>query len=111
MNIHPDSEFTIQAAVSSERGPLPTIMETAKELQLEALKNRSELRSEAYQMRINQQEAKIAIVRMVPGLNFSAGINHTTDSYKVNSKWYEGAINLSWNLMQVFQGTGQYAPC
>ncbi|MFV1853069.1 MAG: TolC family protein [Thalassospira sp.] len=103
MNIHPDSEFTIQAAVSSERGPLPTIMETAEELELEALKNRSELRSEAYQMRINQQEAKIAIVQMVPGLNFSAGINHTTDSYKVNSKWYEGAINLSWNLMQVFK--------
>ena len=78
-------------------------METAEELELEALRNRSELRSEAYQMRINQQEAKIAIVQMVPGLNFSAGINHTTDSYKVNSKWYEGAINLSWNLMQVFK--------
>lgn len=103
MNIHPDSDFTIQAAVNSERGPLPVIMETAEELELEALRNRSELRSEAYQMRINQQEAKIAIVQMVPGLNFSAGINHTTDSYKVNSKWYEGAINLSWNLMQVFK--------
>ncbi len=103
MNIHPDSEFTLQAATETDREPLPVIKETAETLELEALKNRSELRSEAYQMRINQQEAKIAIVQMVPGLNFSAGINHTTDSYKVNSKWYEGAINLSWNLMQVFK--------
>lgn len=103
MNIHPDSEFTLQAASETDRDALPVLTESSEVLELEALKNRSELRSEAYQMRINQQEAKIAIVQMIPGLNFSAGINHTTDSYKVNSKWYEGAINLSWNLMQVFK--------
>lgn len=103
MNIHPDSDFTVEAAVEPDTGPLPVLAMTAEELELEALKNRSELRSEAYQLRINQQDAKIAILQMVPGLNFSAGINHTTDSYKVNSDWYEGSLDLSWNLMQLFK--------
>ena len=103
MNIHPDSDFTVAAAVETDSDPMPVLSHTSEELELAALKNRSELRSEAYQLRINQQEAKIAIVQMVPGLNFSAGINHTTDSYKVNSDWYEGSLNLSWNLMQLFK--------
>ena len=103
MNIHPDSEFSLAAAMGTENVMLPEIHQSSDELELAALRNRSELRSETYQLRINQEEAKIAIVQMVPGLNFSAGINHTTDSYKVNPSWYEGAISLSWNLMQVLK--------
>lgn len=100
MNIHPDSEFTLLDS-STDSHPLPFIAMTSDQLELEALHNRSELRSEAYQLRINQRDSKIALIQMVPGLNFSAGINHTTDSYKVNSRWYDGALNLSWNLMQI----------
>ncbi len=102
MNIHPDSEFTLVDS-STDKHSLPSIAMTSDQLELEALHNRSELRSEAYQLRINQRDSKIALIQMVPGLNFSAGINHTTDSYKVNSRWYDGALNLSWNLMQVFK--------
>ena len=102
MNIHPDSEFTVQAAVDTGR-TLPELAMDGEALELEALRNRSELRSEAYQLRINQRDSKIAILQMVPGLNFTAGINHTSDSYKVNSKWYDGSLNLSWNLMQVMR--------
>ncbi|MDP2699737.1 TolC family protein [Thalassospira sp.] len=102
MNIHPDSDFSVQAAVDTDR-PVPELAMDGETLELEALRNRSELRSEAYQLRINQRDSKIAILQMVPGLNFSAGINHTTDSYKVNSKWYDGSLNLSWNLMQIMR--------
>ncbi|WP_073955665.1 TolC family protein [Thalassospira sp. TSL5-1] len=102
MNIHPDSEFTLVDS-TTEAHSLPAIAMSSDQLELEALHNRSELRSEAYQLRINQRDSKIALIQMVPGLNFSAGINHTTDSYKVNSRWYDGALNLSWNLMQVFK--------
>nr|WP_258549271.1 TolC family protein [Thalassospira profundimaris] len=102
MNIHPDSDFTLVDS-ATEAHPLPAIAMSSDQLELEALHNRSELRSEAYQLRINQRDSKIALIQMVPGLNFSAGINHTTDSYKVNSRWYDGALNLSWNLMQVFK--------
>lgn len=103
MNVHPDSEFSIADASDETLPAVPELALSSDQLEFDALSNRSELRSEAYQLRINQKDAKIALVQMVPGLNFSAGINHTTDSYKQNSKWYEGAISLSWNLMQVFK--------
>jgi outer membrane protein TolC len=104
MNVHPDSEFTLADA----EGPLPddvtAVAFDGAALELAALKNRSELRSEAYQLRINQEEARVALLQMIPGLNFSAGINYTSDSFKANQRWYDGSMALAWNVMQIFQG-------
>lgn len=104
MNVHPDSEFTI----SDAEGPLPSHVLAfsfdPEELELAALTNRSELRSEAYQLRINREEARVAILQMIPGLNFSAGINYTSDSYKANQRWYDASMALAWNVMSLFQG-------
>jgi len=73
-------------------------------LELSALRNRSELRSEAYQWRVYREEARVAMLRMIPGLNFSAGINYTSDAFKANQKWYDASLELAWNAMSIFQG-------
>lgn len=103
MNVHPGSDFElIGAREGFER--IPSVPIEPDRLEVEALENRSELRSEAYQLRIAQREARVAMLRMVPGLSFGAGINYTSDSYKENQDWADGSLSLTWNIMQIFAG-------
>ena len=103
MNVHPNSEFELTAASGGFDEPL-SVDVSDDQLEIAALENRSELRSEAYQLRIKQREARVALLQMIPGLNLSAGINYTSDSYKVNQRWYDGSLSLTWNIMNLFSG-------
>lgn len=102
MNVHPGSEFELEAVDSFGR-PLDVRM-SPEAMEIAALENRSELRSESYQLRIKQREARVALLEMIPGLNFSAGINYTSDSYKENQRWADGGLSLTWNIMSLFSG-------
>ena len=103
MNVHPDSVFELTAAQRGFGQPVQFDV-SDDQLEVAALENRSELRSEAYQLRIKQREARVALLQMIPGLNLSAGINYTSDSFKANQRWYDGSVSLTWNIMQIFQG-------
>lgn len=103
MNVHPDSEFDLVAADSGFGTPVDLGI-SDDQIEISALENRSEVRSEAYQLRVKQREARVALLRMIPGINLSAGINYTSDSYKVNQRWYDGSISLAWNIMNLFSG-------
>ncbi|MEQ8603907.1 MAG: TolC family protein [Marivibrio sp.] len=103
MNVHPNSDFELTAAQSGF-GEALAINAATDRLEIAALENRSELRSEAYQLRIKQREARAALLQMIPGLNLSAGINYTSDSYKANQRWYDGSLSLTWNIMNLFTG-------
>jgi len=105
LNVHPGDDFTLLDAAEDPAAPtFPELSLDVQELELAALHNRSELRSEAYQLRANQREARIAILEMIPGLSFSPGINYTSDSYKLHDSWYDASIGLSWNLMNLMRG-------
>ena len=105
MNIHPASQYSlIDASAAPSDGPLMGLDMDAETLERLALINRSELRSEAYQLRINQEEARVAILQMIPGLNFSAGVNRTSDQFKLNQQWYDASLQLTWNLMNIVRG-------
>jgi len=41
---------------------------------------------------------------MIPGLNFSAGVNRTSDQFKLNQQWYDASLQLTWNLMNIVRG-------
>lgn len=103
MNVHPNSEFAISAAQADFSQPVSVDI-PAETMELTALHNRSELRSEAYQLRIKQREARVAILQMIPGLNISAGLNYTSDSFKANGDWYDGSLTLTWGLMNLIRG-------
>lgn len=103
MNVHPNSEFELSGAGDAFGAP-PQFEMTPEQFEIMALENRSELRSEAYQLRIKQREARVALLQMIPGLNLSAGLNYTSDSYKENQNWYDGSLSLTWNIMNLFSG-------
>ena len=77
-------------------------IETLEQL---ALLNNADLRESIYNARITVAETRKAIVRMLPGINFSYGPQYTDNSYYINKSWTELSANISGNLISmIFQG-------
>jgi outer membrane protein, multidrug efflux system len=102
MNIHPSHPFTLAVDDSVVNDPsfFPLSLE---EMENVALAERTELQGEAYQSRIFAQESKVAILRMLPGLNFSAGLHFDDDHYLLNNSWGTFGASLTWNLLNVIK--------
>ncbi|WP_161539581.1 TolC family protein [Paramagnetospirillum kuznetsovii] len=69
-----------------------------------ALTNRPELREADYQARVDTDETRKAILRMLPGLELSTSLNRDSNSYLVNHNWAEAGLRLTWNLMNLIAG-------
>jgi outer membrane protein TolC len=70
-------------------------------LEHEALASRPELREQDYQTRISTAETRKAMLRLLPGLEFSAGGHYDSNSFLVNDKWADYGVKLTWNLFNV----------
>ena len=101
MSLPPNAEFTLD---------IPAEMDNVKvtkdfgqiDLEQFALVNRPELRINDYEARIAKAEAKKEILRLFPGIEFSAGINYNSNSYLKNKNWADAGIGVTWNLMKLF---------
>lgn len=67
-----------------------------------ALQNRPELREVGYEERINKEEAKAAILEILPGASIYAGTNLDSNDFLHNSNWISYGAKIGWNLMKVF---------
>ena len=70
-------------------------------LEQEALANRPELREQDYQARISAAETRKAMLRLLPGLEFSAGGHYDSNSFLVNQSWADYGVKVTWNLFNV----------
>ena len=68
-----------------------------------ALENRPELREVAYRERINQKEAKAALLELLPGAQLYAGAYGDSNRLLFNNDWVNWGAKASWNLIKVFQ--------
>lgn len=73
-------------------------------LELAALMNRPEILEESYNHRIAQRESRKALLRMLPGLEFFASYNYSSNSYLLNNEWGEVGAMVNWNLFNLFRG-------
>lgn len=60
---------------------------------------RPEVREEAYLARTAALEARMAVVRLLPGATLFAGLNADSNSYLVNNGWADAGVQVSWNLL------------
>ncbi len=103
MNLPPGQTFTISPSpLSIPKGP-----DAITYLEIRALLQRPELIESDYNERISLDETRKAILRMLPGIELSAGPHYDSNSYLVNQQWLEGGARLTWNLMNLFSGTDQ----
>ncbi|MBK5351828.1 TolC family protein [Pseudomonas sp. TH41] len=81
--------------------PIPELKVGMANLEQEALASRPELREQDYQTRISAAETRKAMLRLLPGLEFSAGGHYDSNSFLVNDKWADYGVKVTWNLFNV----------
>jgi hypothetical protein len=65
---------------------------------------RPELREEAYQEKIDQQDVYKEIIKMLPGVGILGSLNYDTNRYLYNPNWAQLGVNASFNLMSLIEG-------
>jgi len=100
VNLPPTSKFRLAEPSGDEQ--LPLISAPVESLEAVALENNADLREEHYNARIAALEARKALLRLLPGLDFRYGRNHDTDSYLINQGWTEAGLRASTNLLNIF---------
>jgi outer membrane protein TolC len=84
--------------------PEPVLNVDFSKLEKAALISRPELREQDYQVRISAAETRKALLRMLPGLELSAGEHHDSNSFLVNQNWADAGVKVTWNLFNVLSG-------
>ena len=77
---------------------------TIEEMEALALHNRPEVREAMYKERIHAGDVRKAMLRMLPGLEFSAALNHDGNSFTLYNQWGEAGAHMVWNLVNLVQG-------
>lgn len=101
MNLTPATPFTLADTRQphnelSINRDLPNMIETA-------LTNRPELREVIYKQRIDQREADIALLELLPGIQLFVGPNWNSNDFLFNNNWIGWGAKASWNLIKLFQ--------
>lgn len=98
INLPMGSDLSLAA---SNDYPVPELKVDLDRLSQEALANRPELREQDYQARISAAETRKAMLRLLPGLEFSAGGHYDSNSFLVNQSWADYGVKVTWNLFNV----------
>ena len=103
VNLPPSQEF-ILGGNKEELYNIPVVEISMEDVQNFSLINRPELREEAYQERIDQQNVKKEIIRLFPGLSLLGSSNFDSNKYLAFQNWQELGVRATWNLISLLQG-------
>ncbi|WP_330115144.1 TolC family protein [Pseudomonas sp. JS3066] len=101
INLPLNTDFTLAATDDYQ---VPELKVDMNRLEEEALASRPELREQDYQARISAAETRKAMLRLLPGLEFSAGGHYDSNSFLVNQSWADYGVKVTWNLFNVLSG-------
>lgn len=102
MGLPPMQEFRI--ADPGESPPVPDITWEDEAMEQAAMVLRPELNQARYQGSISRDDARAALLGVLPSGLLDVGWNLDSNSYLVDSNWLSYGIRVSWNLFQVFRG-------
>jgi outer membrane protein TolC len=98
INLPPSTELTL---ATQDDYVIPELKVDLASLEQEALTSRPELREQDYQTRISAAETRKAMLRLLPGLEFSAGGHYDSNSFLVEQGWADYGVKVTWNLFNV----------
>jgi outer membrane protein TolC len=102
INLPPGQNYAIAVPpetalrIQSVRLPVGAMEETALILN-------PDIREQSYQTRISADEARKALLRLLPGINLSFNPNYDSNSFLVNHQWYAGAAKLNGYLSNLLE--------
>jgi outer membrane protein TolC len=101
MNIDPGTSFAlVQPRRDRVRLAVPG---TGPQMVQSALHNRAEIREMIYQKRINDTEAKAALLELLPGIQAFVGANVDQNSFLTKGNWIGWGARASWNLINLIR--------
>ena len=75
-----------------------------RKLEALSLALRPELREEAYQEKIDQQDVYKEMIKMMPGIGLLGSINYDTNKYLFNPSWGQLGAQVTFNLVNLIEG-------
>jgi outer membrane protein TolC len=91
-----------QLAVPDETAMrLDPVSMTVGQMEDMAMLRNPDVRSLSYETRITAADSRKALLKLLPGLDLSAGPQWDSNSFLVNKEWAEAAARTSWNLMSL----------
>ncbi|KGA25467.1 TolC family protein [Pectobacterium brasiliense] len=103
MNLPLDTAYKLALPQSGDE-TVPQLNVDVKVLEEAALVSRPELREQDYQVRIHAAETRKALLRMLPGVEISAGGHYDSNSFLVNNSWADVGVKATWNLFNLLSG-------
>lgn len=100
MNVRPGTTFHV--VIPRKMTPPPFLRLDADDMVSQALERRPELLEVAYEQRINDQDARAALLEMLPSLGASVGPNWSSNALLFNQNYVSWGAQASWNLLKVF---------
>ena len=101
MNIDPGEDYTL--VMPDRDSSTVTFAADADEMVRTALLNRPEMREITYRQRINQKEAKAALLDLLPSLKAYGGFNYDSNDFLFNNHWAGWGARASWNAIEAFR--------
>ncbi|TAN60644.1 MAG: TolC family protein [Magnetospirillum sp.] len=101
INVAPGSDIVLNVPAEMK---LPDWGIGLEQMEEKAFLQNPDLREQGYLTRISLDDTRKAIIRMLPGVTFTASRNYDYNSFLMDNHWYEAGAKLSWNLMNVISG-------
>jgi len=101
VNAPPGVEVRV-ASPASEARDVPDLTTDIERLETLALSQRPEMAEEGYRARISADEARKAMVGILPNVSLNVMSNYDSNRFLVNNNWYSLGVNAAFNLTKVF---------
>lgn len=101
VNAPPGAELHVATLEPGARD-VPQLSADVDKLEVLALQNRPELGEEGYRARISADEARKALVGLLPGVNLDTALNYDSNRFLLNNTWISAGVNVAFNLVKVF---------
>ena len=101
VNAAPGASFEV-ASPPSEARDVPELTADVARLEQLALQARPEMAEEGYRARISADEARKALVALLPGVSFDVARHYDSNRFLVNNTWTSAGLNVAFNLVKVF---------
>ncbi len=96
INIEPGQPFELVAPESMRE---PEMKGDLEAMERAALLRRPELIEARYSERISVLDTKIALAKILPGVELDLGSHYDSNSFLVNNFWNDAGLRVTWNLL------------
>jgi len=100
-------DFTLDVPENS-LSELPELKLSIAQMEDLALQLRPELKQEIYNNRITAEETHIAMLRLLPGIEFRADYHRDDNSFLLNNSWHEISGLITYNLMDLIKAPARF---